>query len=61
MGMREEIVKAITAGRSAGHRGDPPTACPYPGSSLLRTAWIRGYAETRPVDPVTTRSIHPKE
>jgi ribosome modulation factor len=49
VGTREEIVKAVTAGREAGERGDPPTACPYPGASLLRTAWIRGYAERRPV------------
>ncbi|WP_307865258.1 Rmf/CrpP fold protein [Streptomyces montanisoli] len=49
MGTREEIVKAVTAGREAGDRGDPPTACPYPGSSTLRTAWIKGYAERRPL------------
>ncbi|MGY4990910.1 Rmf/CrpP fold protein [Streptomyces nigrescens] len=49
MGTREDIVKAVTAGRSAGARGDAPTVCPYPGTSTLRTAWIRGYAETRPV------------
>ncbi|MFD5591948.1 MULTISPECIES: Rmf/CrpP fold protein [Streptomyces] len=49
MGTREEIVKAVTAGREAGRRGDPPTACPYPRTSTLLTAWVRGYAETRPV------------
>ncbi|MEU8989977.1 Rmf/CrpP fold protein [Streptomyces sp. NPDC048558] len=49
MGTREEIVEAVTAGREAGERGDPPNVCPYPRDSLLRTAWIRGYAETRPV------------
>lgn len=49
MGTREEIVRAVTAGREAGRRGDPPTVCPYPRSSSLVTAWIRGYAETRPV------------
>ncbi|MGW4727659.1 Rmf/CrpP fold protein [Streptomyces shenzhenensis] len=50
MGTREEIVKAVTAGREAGRRGDPPTACPYPPTSTLLTAWVRGYAETRPTD-----------
>lgn len=49
MGTREEIVRAVTTGREAGDRGEPPTACPYPASSILRTAWIRGYAERRPV------------
>ncbi|WP_177204482.1 Rmf/CrpP fold protein [Streptomyces sp. CC53] len=48
MGTREEIVRAVTAGREAGDRGDPPTACPYPLTSTLSTAWIRGYAERRP-------------
>ncbi|MFF1381718.1 Rmf/CrpP fold protein [Streptomyces sp. NPDC058308] len=49
MGTREQIVKAATAGREAGERGEPPTACPYPSTSTLRTAWIRGYATTRPL------------
>ncbi|MGD6762052.1 Rmf/CrpP fold protein [Streptomyces sp. BH097] len=49
MGAREEITKAVTAGREAGDRGDPPTVCPYPASSILRTAWIKGYAEQRPL------------
>lgn len=49
MGTREEIVRAVTAGREAGDRGDPPTACPYPLTTTLSTAWIRGYAERRPV------------
>ncbi|WP_301476774.1 Rmf/CrpP fold protein [Streptomyces sp. LB8] len=49
MGTREDITRAVSEGRAAGDRGDPPTACPYPGSSLLRTAWIRGYAERRPL------------
>ncbi|MGJ5826731.1 Rmf/CrpP fold protein [Streptomyces ossamyceticus] len=56
MGTREDIVRAVTAGREAGKRGDPPTSCPYPSTATLRTAWIRGYAETRPVSsqPETT-------
>ncbi|MGW4963546.1 Rmf/CrpP fold protein [Nonomuraea sp. NPDC004186] len=49
MGTREDNTKAVTAGREAGRRGDPPTVCPYPGTSTLRTAWIRGYAEQRPL------------
>lgn len=49
MGTREDIARAITAGREAGARGDHVTACPYPGTSLLRRAWFRGYAEARPL------------
>ncbi|WP_338146230.1 Rmf/CrpP fold protein [Streptomyces boncukensis] len=49
MGTREDIVRAVTAGREAGERGDRPTVCPYPRESILRRAWIRGYAETHPV------------
>ncbi|MFF4523444.1 Rmf/CrpP fold protein [Streptomyces bluensis] len=56
MGTREDIVKAVETGREAGRNGDPPSVCPYPSTSTLRTAWIRGYAETRPVSsqPETT-------
>ncbi|MGW0756137.1 Rmf/CrpP fold protein [Streptomyces sp. NPDC002814] len=56
MGTREDIARAVEAGRESGRNGDPPTSCPYPRSSTLRTAWIRGYAETRPVSsqPETT-------
>ncbi|MFD7121911.1 Rmf/CrpP fold protein [Streptomyces sp. NPDC059922] len=49
MGAREDIVRATAEGRTAGKQGEPPTACPYPGTSTLRTAWIRGYARARPV------------
>ncbi|MFE9340861.1 Rmf/CrpP fold protein [Streptomyces sp. NPDC007063] len=50
MGTREDIVRAVTDGREAGRRGDRPTACPHPSGSILRRAWIRGYAEaTGPV------------
>ncbi|KUF19583.1 Rmf/CrpP fold protein [Streptomyces silvensis] len=49
MGTREDIVTAVTAGREAGKRGDALTTCPYPITSVLRTAWIRGYAERRPL------------
>lgn len=47
MGTRHDIVSAIGAGRASGARGDRPTVCPYPRGSLLRTAWIRGYAGAR--------------
>ncbi|MGW7514790.1 Rmf/CrpP fold protein [Streptomyces sp. NPDC054796] len=53
MGTREEIARAVTDGRDAGRRGDRPTACPHPRDSLLRRAWIRGYAETRPLSTQT--------
>lgn len=56
MGAREEITRAVTAGREAGDRGEPPTACPYPASSTLRTAWIRGYAERRPMSAQPERT-----
>ncbi|MEV5086871.1 Rmf/CrpP fold protein [Streptomyces griseoincarnatus] len=49
MGTRQDIVEAVEDGRRAGREGDPPTACPHPATSLLRTAWIRGYAEQRPL------------
>ncbi|WP_406188386.1 Rmf/CrpP fold protein [[Kitasatospora] papulosa] len=44
MGTREEITRAVTAGREAGERGDPVTVCPHGRTSILRTAWIKGYA-----------------
>ncbi|MFD4305054.1 Rmf/CrpP fold protein [Streptomyces albidoflavus] len=49
MGTREDIVKATQEGRTAAEQGNAPTACPYPGTSTLRTAWIRGYARARPI------------
>ncbi|MGF0176710.1 Rmf/CrpP fold protein [Streptomyces sp. Marseille-Q5077] len=49
MGTREDIARAVEVGREAGRQKEKPTACPYPRSSTLRTAWIRGYAETNPV------------
>ncbi|MFB7461708.1 Rmf/CrpP fold protein [Streptomyces sp. NPDC056188] len=48
MGAREDIARAVQEGAEAGRRGDPPTTCPYPATDLLRTAWIRGYAQTAP-------------
>ncbi|MET9555095.1 Rmf/CrpP fold protein [Streptomyces sp. NPDC006645] len=47
MGTREEIAAAIIKGRTAGEAGEKPTACPYPSTSILRTAWIKGYAPAR--------------
>ena len=47
MGAREDIARAVLEGTEAGRRGDPPTVCQYP-HSLLRTAWIKGYARTAP-------------
>ncbi|MGC5343652.1 Rmf/CrpP fold protein [Streptomyces sp. DT171] len=49
MGSRDEIVRAVVEGAEAGRRGDPPTACPYPRTSLLSGAWVRGYARARPL------------
>ena len=48
MGARVDIVRAIEEGRQAGRENAPSSSCPYPATSLLRTAWIRGYVETRP-------------
>ncbi|MEK9521451.1 hypothetical protein MIU24_18955 [Streptomyces venezuelae] len=49
MGAREDIARAIVEGDRAGRDGKPPSACPYPRTDILRTAWIRGYAAARPV------------
>lgn len=49
MGTREDIARALSEGAEAGRRGDPPTVCPYPRTSLLRGAWVRGYARARPL------------
>jgi ribosome modulation factor len=47
VGTREQIVEAITKGRTAGETGQEPTACPYPVGSVLMRAWIKGYAPAR--------------
>jgi ribosome modulation factor len=47
VGTREQIVEAVTKGREAGTAGQEPTACPYPRDSILRTAWVKGYAPAR--------------
>jgi ribosome modulation factor len=48
MGTRVDIVRAIEEGRQAGREGAPSSSCPYPATTLLRTAWIRGHVETAP-------------
>ena len=48
MGAREDITRAILAGNEAAKNGHPPTTCPHPRTSVLRAAWIRGYANVRP-------------
>ncbi|MFJ9892713.1 Rmf/CrpP fold protein [Streptomyces sp. NPDC091280] len=53
MGTREDIVRAVTEGAEAGRRGDDVRTCPYPGDSLLRTGWIKGYARERPATATT--------
>ncbi|MGW9385400.1 Rmf/CrpP fold protein [Streptomyces globisporus] len=50
MGTREDIAQAVSEGAEAGRRGDPPTVCPYPRTSLLSGAWVRGYARARPLN-----------
>ncbi|MEW2297323.1 Rmf/CrpP fold protein [Streptomyces sp. NPDC006743] len=49
MGTREDITRAVIQGAEAGRRGDDVRTCPHPSDSLLRTAWIKGYARARPV------------
>ncbi|MGA5565119.1 Rmf/CrpP family protein [Streptomyces platensis] len=40
--------RCFRSGRRSGAVGGG-TVCPYPHASTLRTAWIRGHVETRPV------------
>ncbi|MFE7782044.1 Rmf/CrpP fold protein [Streptomyces nigrescens] len=58
MAAREEMTRAITAGAEAGRRGDPPTACPHPRTSLLRAAWVKGYARARRELAAASSSTH---
>jgi hypothetical protein len=46
---RQDIAQALADGAAAGSRGDPPSTCPHPRTSLLRRAWVAGYARTRPL------------
>ncbi|WP_324603881.1 MULTISPECIES: Rmf/CrpP fold protein [unclassified Streptomyces] len=54
VGTRTDIAEAIRKGEEAGRTGQRPNVCPYPGTSLLRTAWIKGYASTAPRPSATT-------
>ncbi|MFE1770275.1 Rmf/CrpP fold protein [Streptomyces sp. NPDC059008] len=47
MGFREDAVRARHAGYVAARAGRPVTDCPHPADSLLRMAWVRGYATGR--------------
>ncbi|MEU6238446.1 Rmf/CrpP fold protein [Kitasatospora sp. NPDC047058] len=49
MGFRADVVRAAAAGRDAARAAQPITACPHPRESLLRSAWVRGYAAARPI------------
>ncbi|MFD4659333.1 Rmf/CrpP fold protein [Kitasatospora sp. NPDC058444] len=42
-------MRAAAAGRDAARSGRPITVCPHPHESLLRAAWVRGYAAARPI------------
>ena len=54
-GTREQITKATTEGKAAAEAGEQPTACPYPRTSILRGAWVRGFARARPITVSTER------
>ncbi|MFE7262248.1 Rmf/CrpP fold protein [Streptomyces sp. NPDC057592] len=47
MGFREDALRARQTGFAAARAGRPPTVCPYPATSLLGRAWIRGYTKNR--------------
>ncbi|WP_158516453.1 Rmf/CrpP fold protein [Kitasatospora sp. MBT66] len=49
LGFRADAVRATRAGRDAARAGQPITACPHSRESLLRSAWVRGYAAARPL------------
>ncbi|WP_328824771.1 Rmf/CrpP fold protein [Streptomyces sp. NHF165] len=46
---RAELVRALHEGAAAGRDRAPVTTCPYPAGDLRRSAWVRGYAKTRPL------------
>jgi hypothetical protein len=46
---RQDIARAVADGTAAGRRGDQPATCPHPATSLLRRAWLAGYARGRPL------------
>ncbi|MFI5808887.1 Rmf/CrpP fold protein [Streptomyces sp. NPDC051561] len=45
MGARADLTRALLAGRAAAREQQPPTACPHPDRTHLRTAWLRGYGQ----------------
>ncbi|MFJ1708565.1 Rmf/CrpP fold protein [Kitasatospora sp. NPDC088346] len=49
MGFRADAVRAAAAGRDAARARLPVTVCPHSCESLLRLAWVRGYATARPI------------
>ncbi|WP_373920656.1 Rmf/CrpP fold protein [Streptomyces rapamycinicus] len=49
MASRVELTRALIAGRNAARANQPATACPHPERTLARAAWIRGYAQVRPI------------
>ncbi|GAA1176008.1 Rmf/CrpP fold protein [Streptomyces rhizosphaericus] len=49
MASRVELTRALIAGRNAARAKQPATVCPHPVHTLTRAAWIRGYAQVRPV------------
>jgi ribosome modulation factor len=48
---RATMTQAIADGNAAGLAGAHVTTCPHPRGSLLRAAWVKGYARARPVTP----------
>ncbi|WP_371522749.1 Rmf/CrpP fold protein [Kitasatospora sp. NBC_01300] len=44
-------MRAVEAGRAAARAGQSVTVCPHPRESILRAAWVRGYAAARPITP----------
>ncbi|MEV8055161.1 Rmf/CrpP fold protein [Streptomyces antimycoticus] len=46
---RVELTRALIAGRNAARANQPATVCPHPARTLARAAWIRGYAQVRPI------------
>jgi hypothetical protein len=46
---RQDTAQALADGAQAGRDGRPPTDCPHPAGSVLRAAWVRGYAKQRPI------------
>ncbi|MGW2484949.1 Rmf/CrpP fold protein [Streptomyces sp. NPDC001571] len=54
---RRDLVHALHEGQEAGRTGARVTLCPYPANDLRRSAWVRGYASTKPL-PDETNATH---